>query len=126
MTNTGSRDGNEIVQMYVNTPNADPSLERPIKRLEGFQKVFLAAGQTRTVTLPIKIADLAFYNEADKRFEVDQGAYGIQISHVERRQRHPGAGHDQRQGRADAEAERAHRAAAHRRRLTPHAASRSA
>ena len=80
VTNTGSRDGNEIVQMYVNTPNADPSLQRPIKRLEGFQKVFLAAGQTKTVTLPIKIADLAFYNEADKRFEVDQGEYGIQIS----------------------------------------------
>ncbi len=80
VTNTGSRDGNEIVQMYANTPNAAPSLERPIKRLEGFQKVFLAAGQTKTVTLPIKIADLAFYNEADKRFEVDQGLYGIQIA----------------------------------------------
>ena len=80
VTNTGSRDGNEIVQMYVNTPNAAPSLERPIKRLEGFQKVFLAAGQTKTVTLPIKIADLAFYNDTDKRFEVDQGSYGIQIS----------------------------------------------
>jgi beta-glucosidase len=80
VTNTGSRDGNEIVQMYVNTPEADPSLERPIKRLEGFQKVFLAAGQTKTVTLPLKIADLAFYSEAHKRFEVDQGAYGIQIS----------------------------------------------
>ena len=80
VTNTGARDGNEIVQMYVNTPHADPSLQRPIKRLEGFQKVFLSAGQTKTVTFPIKIADLAFYNEADKRFEVDQGAYGIQIS----------------------------------------------
>ena len=32
------------------------------------------------MTLPLKIADLAFYNEADKRFEVDQGKYGIQIS----------------------------------------------
>ncbi len=78
--NTGSADGNEIVQMYVNTPNADPSLERPIKRLEGFQKLFLAAGERKTVTLPLKIADLAFYNEADKRFEVDRGVYGIQIA----------------------------------------------
>ena len=80
VTNTGSRDGNEIVQMYVNTPDATPSQQRPIKRLEGFQKVPLAAGQTKTVTLPIKIADLAFYNEADQRFEVDQGRYGIQIA----------------------------------------------
>jgi beta-glucosidase len=78
--NTGSTDGNEIVQMYVNTPDADPSLQRPIKRLEGFQKVFLAAGETKTVTLPIKIADLAFYNESAGRFEVDKGAYGIQMS----------------------------------------------
>src|SRR5262249_45688658 len=39
-----------------------------------------AAGQTKTVTLPLKIADLAFYSEAHKRFEVDRGAYGIQIS----------------------------------------------
>ncbi|HEY3088424.1 MAG TPA: glycoside hydrolase family 3 C-terminal domain-containing protein [Jatrophihabitantaceae bacterium] len=78
--NTGSQDGNEIVQMYVNTPLADPSLDRPIKRLEGFQTVSLEAGQTKTVTLPIKIADLAFYNEADKRFEVDPGEYGIQIN----------------------------------------------
>jgi beta-glucosidase len=80
VTNTGSRDGNEVVQLYVNTPLADPSLNRPIKRLEGFQKVSLAAGQTKTVTLPIKVADLAFYSEADKRFEVDPGEYGIQIS----------------------------------------------
>jgi len=80
VTNTGSRDGNEIVQLYVNTPNADPSLQRPMKRLEGFQKVSLAAGQTKTVTLPMKIADLAFFNEADQRFEVDQGAYGIQLA----------------------------------------------
>jgi beta-glucosidase len=80
VTNTGSRDGNEIVELYVNTPDAAASLQRPLKRLEGFQKVLLAAGEKKTVTLPIKIADLAFYNEADGRFEVDQGAYGIQIS----------------------------------------------
>ena len=80
VANTGSRDGNEIVELYVNTPDAAASLERPLKRLEGFQKVLLAAGEKKTVTLPIKIADLAFYNEADGRFEVDQGAYGIQIS----------------------------------------------
>jgi beta-glucosidase len=80
VTNSSSRDGSEIVQMYANTPNADPALERPIKRLEGFKKVSLTAGQTKTVTMPIKIADLAFYNEAHKRFEVDQGAYGIQIA----------------------------------------------
>ena len=101
-------------QLYASTPNADPSLERPIKRLEGFQKVFLTAGQTKTVTLPIKIADLAFLNDADKRFEVDQGAYGIQISTSSADGDIQRAGHDQRQRRAHAEAERPHREAADR------------
>jgi beta-glucosidase len=80
VTNTGARDGNEIVQLYVNTPDADPAKARPIKRLEGFQKVYVAAGHTKTVTLPIKIADLAFYDESHQRFEVDPGRYGIQIA----------------------------------------------
>lgn len=80
VTNTGPRAGNEIVQLYVNTPDASPALQRPHKRLEGFQKVDLAAGQTKRVTLPIKIADLAFFDEAHERFAVDQGRYGIQVS----------------------------------------------
>lgn len=80
VTNTGPRAGNEIVELYVNTPNADPSLERPIKRLEGFQKILLDPGQTKTVTFPVKIGDLAFWSGTDNRFEVDDGAYGIQIS----------------------------------------------
>jgi beta-glucosidase len=80
VTNTGSGDGDEVVQMYVNTPDANPSLARPIKRLEGFQKVSVPAGQTKRVTLPIKISDLAFYNDQDQRFEVDPGKYGIQLS----------------------------------------------
>ena len=126
VTNTGSRDGNEIVEMYVNTPNADPSLQRPIKRLEGFQKVFLAAGQTKTVTLPIKIADLAFYNESRQALRGRPGRVRDPDLDVERRQRHPGAGRDQRQRQADAEAERAHRPAADRRPSIPRAASRSA
>ena len=82
MTNTGSRDGNgdrADVREHAARRLSLAAAPDP-KRLEGFQKVFLAAGQTKTVTLPIKIADLAFYNEADKRFEVDQGQYGIQIS----------------------------------------------
>ena len=100
--------------MYVNTPNADPSLQRPIKRLEGFQKVFLAAGQTKTVTLPLKIADLAFYNEADKRFEVDQGQYGIQISTSSADSDIQAQDTINVKGNADAEAKRAHRPAADR------------
>ena len=69
------RDGNEIVEMYV-----DHAERRPVAgsgRSSGWRasrRSSLAAGQTKTVTLPIKIADLAFYNDADKRFEVDARA----------------------------------------------------
>jgi beta-glucosidase len=80
VTNTSSTDGNEIVELYANTPDADPSLQRPIKRLEGFQKVFVPAGQTKTVTFSLKISDLAFFSNTDDRWEVDDGTYGIQIS----------------------------------------------
>ena len=92
----GGADGNEIVQLYVNTPNADPALERPIKRLEGFQKVFLAAGQTKTVTLPIKIADLAFFNDAEQAVRGRQRRVRDPDLDVLRGRRHPAAGHDQR------------------------------
>ena len=81
VTNTGTVGGNEIVELYANTPDADPSLQRPIKRLEGFQKVELAAGQTKTVTLPAEDRpDLAFFDQTLHRFVVDTGRYGIQIS----------------------------------------------
>ena len=78
--NTSGADGNEIVELYANTPNADASLQRPLKRLESFQKVFVAAGQTKTVTFQLKIADLAFFSTTDGRWEVDPGAYGLQVS----------------------------------------------
>ena len=66
----------------------------------------LAAGQTKTVTFPLKIADLAFFSDADGKWEVDHGRVRHPDQHVERRRRHPAAGHDHRQRRAHAEAER--------------------
>jgi beta-glucosidase len=75
VTNSGSAAGEDLVQLYVITPGV-PSA--PVKRLEGFQQVYLTPGQTRTVTLPVKVADLALW--AGHRFAVHDGAYGIQIA----------------------------------------------
>jgi beta-glucosidase len=80
VTNTGSVAGEDLVQLYVSTPDAPASLQRPIKRLEGFQQVELAPGQTTTVTLTVSVPNLAFFNESANRYEVDDGRYGIQIS----------------------------------------------
>ncbi len=77
--NTGARAGSEIAQLYVAQPGAPAQLLRPIHRLKGFNKVDLAPGETKTVTFNVKIADLAFYNEAQDRFIVDTGAYQLQV-----------------------------------------------
>jgi beta-glucosidase len=79
VTNTGTAAGEDLVQLYISTPDAPAALQRPIKRLEGFQQVQLAPGQTKTVTLTVKVPDLAFFSEALNRYEVDDGRYGIQI-----------------------------------------------
>ncbi|MBV9944483.1 MAG: glycoside hydrolase family 3 C-terminal domain-containing protein [Solirubrobacterales bacterium] len=80
VTDTGSVAGRDLVQLYVTTPDAPASLERPIKRLEGFRQVALGPGQTRTVTLTVPVPKLAFFNQTTNRYEVDDGRYGMQIS----------------------------------------------
>jgi beta-glucosidase len=77
--NVGSVAGKEVAQLYVAQPNAAPELLRPIKRLKGFDKVALAPGETKTVSISFKVPDLAFYDEAQDRYAVDTGLYEIQI-----------------------------------------------
>ncbi len=80
VTNTGTVTGSDVVQVYVTTPDAPAALQRPVKRLLGFEKVTLPAGQTTTVTVPVKVADLAFFDGAQGRYVVDPGRYGIQVA----------------------------------------------
>ena len=74
LTNTGSRPGSEVVQLYLR--DVAGSVTRPVKELKGFQKVELAAGQSREVTFTLKADDLAFYT-ADGRFEAEPGAFKV-------------------------------------------------
>ena len=76
--NTGSVAGKEIAQLYIAQPNATAA-NRPIRRLEGFDKIELQPGQTKTVSLEVAIPDLAYYNEADDCYSVDTGAYQVQV-----------------------------------------------
>lgn len=78
--NTGRVAGNEIAELYVNQPHAPASRERPIKRLEGFQKVFLRPGHTTRVDFSLKIPSLAFFDQRANRWKIDDGEYGIQVS----------------------------------------------
>ena len=77
--NTGSVAGKEVTQLYVAQPDAPAALKRPIKRLEGFEKIELQPGETKTVEMEVAIPDLAFFDETDKRFEVDTGKYQVQV-----------------------------------------------
>jgi beta-glucosidase len=79
VTNTSPVAGATVAQLYAATPDAPAALQRPAKRLAGFQKVFLAPGQTRHITFPVKASDLAFFNETSNRYQVDDGRYGLQL-----------------------------------------------
>jgi beta-glucosidase len=77
--NTGAVDGEEVVQIYVKTPDSPASLERPIKRLKGFKRVTIPTGQTKNVSIDIDCADLWFWDAKKKRITFDPGKYVFEI-----------------------------------------------
>jgi beta-glucosidase len=77
VTNTGSRPGDEIVQLYVGFPGA--KVDRPVKLLRGFERVSLAPGQTRRVSLPVKVTDLAYYDAGSKAWTVERLEYAVLV-----------------------------------------------
>ena len=74
VTNTGSRPGDEVVQLYVRDRVA--SVTRPVKELRGFARVTLRPGETRTVTFPVGPAALRFTDEHMNRV-VEPGMFDI-------------------------------------------------
>jgi beta-glucosidase len=74
VTNTGSRAGDEVVQVYINDPVA--SISQPIRRLRGFERVTLDPGQTRTVTFTLNRSDFGFYDNRG-RFVVEPGQIDV-------------------------------------------------
>jgi beta-glucosidase len=76
--NTGVRSGDEVVQLYVRYPSS--KVERPLKQLKGFQRVPLAPGEKRTVSLELRAAELAYWDVSTKRFVVEPGPVEVQIA----------------------------------------------
>jgi len=76
LTNTGNFDGAEVVQLYIR--DVVGSITRPLKELKGFQKIFLKAGETRTVTFDISPEDLKFYN-SDLKYGWEPGDFVIMV-----------------------------------------------
>ena len=77
--NTGDYDGDEVVQIYVTTPDSPASLQRPIKRLKGFKRVTIPRGQMRRVEIDIDCADLWFWDLKTDRMIYDSGKYVFEI-----------------------------------------------
>ncbi|MFZ2338761.1 MAG: glycoside hydrolase family 3 C-terminal domain-containing protein [Bacteroidales bacterium] len=70
--NTGSADGDEVVQVYVKTPDSPASLERPIKRLKGFKRVSIPRGQVKTVSIDITLEKNVYYLNFDAESVSDE------------------------------------------------------
>jgi len=76
LTNTGSKDGKEVVQLYIR--DLVGSITRPVKELKGFQKIFLKAGESKTVSFNITTNDLKFYN-SDLKYDWESGDFVIMV-----------------------------------------------
>jgi beta-glucosidase len=73
VTNTGSVAGAEVAQLYVSDPSA--RVNRPERELKGFEKVRLAAGETRHVTLSLDARAFSYWDEAAAKWTIDPGKF---------------------------------------------------
>lgn len=77
VTNTGLREGAEVVQLYVS--DLKSSLPRPVKELKGFSKVKLAPGETKPVTFILDKAALSFFDDARHDWVAEPGKFEAMI-----------------------------------------------
>lgn len=77
ITNTGSREGKEVVQLYV--ADEESSVIRPMKELKGFEKVSLKPGETKTVQFTLDARAFAYYHTELKEFFVESGNFHILV-----------------------------------------------
>ncbi len=76
VTNRGSKDGAEVVQLYIR--DIVGSTTRPVKELKGFEKVFIKAGESKTVDFKITPEMLKFYNY-DLEYVFESGEFDVMI-----------------------------------------------
>ena len=76
--NTGDRDGSQTVQIYVRPER--PSVTRPVHELKAFEKLFLRAGERRTVEFTLPARAFSYYSETEGRWVEDPGPYTIEAA----------------------------------------------
>ncbi|MGA6982631.1 MAG: glycoside hydrolase family 3 C-terminal domain-containing protein [Candidatus Sulfotelmatobacter sp.] len=77
VTNTGSRAGADVAQVYVGESN--PKVPRPAKELKGFSRVELAPGETKHVSVALNPRAFAYYDTAAKDWHADAGQYSVEV-----------------------------------------------
>lgn len=77
ISNTGNRDGSEVVQVYIGKLNS--KVKRAEKELKGFQKIAVKKGSTAAVSISIDVNSLSFYDESISNWNLEKGDYLIYI-----------------------------------------------
>jgi beta-glucosidase len=77
VTNTGGRDGAEVVQMYIGFKNS--KVDRPVKLLRGFKRVELKAGESKEVSISCPLEKLCWYNPETNSWELEKMDYEVYI-----------------------------------------------
>ena len=77
LANTSAVDAEEVAQVYVSRPSS--KIERPVKELKGFQRIALKAGERRTVTIPVRRADLCHWDESSQSWMLESGAMTVLV-----------------------------------------------
>jgi beta-glucosidase len=67
--NTGQRAGDAVVQLYVK--HLGSKVERPSEQLQGFQRISLQPGETKTAIIPLRASNLAYWNEKQRKFVLE-------------------------------------------------------
>ena len=78
LTNVGKYDGAEVAQVYVSCKNGN--IYRPKKELKGFAKVFLKAGESKTVTITLDDKAFRYYNVEKNVWDIEGGDYDIIVA----------------------------------------------
>ena len=73
VANTGKYDGAEVVQLYI--ADTEASIDRPAKELKGFEKIWLKAGEKKTVTFEIDAEDLSYFDAAKHEWVAEPGEF---------------------------------------------------
>ncbi|MDP4270205.1 MAG: glycoside hydrolase family 3 C-terminal domain-containing protein [Bacteroidota bacterium] len=82
LTNTGKVAGAETAQLYVSKSKS--AVARAAKELKAFNKTFLKAGESKTVTIEVPVSSFAYYNEAKQAWEVESGSYSLLLGRSSR------------------------------------------